>query len=232
MRSIAIIPARSGSKRIPRKNIKDFLGKPVIAYSIKTALATGLFDEVMVSTDNEEIASIARQYGAKVPFLRSKKNSDDFATTANVLLEVLEAYQREGRYFVYGCCIYPATPLLKVARLQEAFSLMKEKNLDTVFPVIRFNFPIQRAIRVDKDRKAKMFYPQYLNTRSQDLAPAYHDSGQFYWFKIDRFFHNQSLLTKNSGVIILEECEAQDIDTQEDWQIAEIKFQLQAASET
>lgn len=230
-KSVAIIPARGGSKRIPRKNIKDFLGKPVIAYPLEMAMACGLFDEVMVSTDDKEIASVARQYGAKVPFFRTKKNSDDFASTADVLVEVLKAYQNEGKHFEYACCIYPATPLLKAGKLREAFSLMKEKGWDTAFPVLRFNFPIQRALRVEKNQKAEMIYPEYLTTRSQDLEPAYHDSGQFYWFKIDRFLHSQSLLTKNSGVIILKESEAQDIDTPEDWQLAEMKFKLQASSE-
>lgn len=231
MKKIAIIPARGGSKRIPRKNIKEFLGKPIIAYAIETALTSSLFDEVMVSTEDEEIATVARKFGAKVPFLRSRKNADDFATTADVLFEVLDAYRQEGTTFTYACCIYPATPLIKTSKLKEAFSLLVEQDFDTVFPVLQFSFPIQRALRLYESQKVEMFYPEHLNTRSQDLAPAYHDSGQFYWFRIDRFLNFRALLTKNSGVIHLRECEAQDIDTLEDWLMAELKYKLYVAPE-
>lgn len=186
----------------------------------------------MVSTEDEEIASVARMFGARVPFLRSRKNADDYATTADVLLEVLDAYQHEGRIFTYACCIYPATPLMKTDKLKEAFSLLVEKNFDTVFPVLQFSFPIQRALRLCESQKVEMLYPEHLTTRSQDLDPAYHDSGQFYWFRIDRFQNYRALLTKNSGVIHLRECEAQDIDTLEDWRLAELKYKLGATPES
>ncbi|MCB9283036.1 MAG: pseudaminic acid cytidylyltransferase [Lewinellaceae bacterium] len=226
MKNLAVITARGGSKRIPRKNIRDFLGKPIIAYSIQAALDTGLFDEVMVSTEDEEIAEIARHYGAKVPFLRSEKTADDFATTADVLMEVLLEYSKTGTQFQYLCCIYPTAPLLKPNLVQEAFELLINKDFETVFPVLKFSFPIQRALKVGTENKAEMFYPEHLNTRSQDLQPAFHDSGQFYWLRVDRFLQSQKLLTENTGVIPISEMEAQDIDNLEDWQLAELKYKL------
>lgn len=226
MKKIAIIPARGGSKRIPRKNIKSFLGKPIIAYSIISALESKLFDEVMVSTEDNEIAEIAKKYGAKVPFMRKLKNASDFATTIDVLLEVLENYAKLGQNFDYGCCIYPTAPFSKPKQLKEGFELLKEKKFDTVLPVLNFSFPIQRAFKLDKTGKAMMFSPEYKNTRSQDLEKAYHDAGQFYWFDTEKIGIAKTLWTKNTGVILIPEMEAQDIDNQEDWQIAEFKYTL------
>lgn len=226
MSCIAVITARGGSKRIPRKNIKDFLGKPIIAYSIETALSTNLFDEVMVSTDDAEIAEIAEKYGAKVPFLRSKKNADDFASTVDVILEVLSCYQNQGKAFKYGCCIYPTAPFISEKRLQEGRELLLTQKFDTVFPVTDFSSPIQRALKIGKEGKVAMFQPQYLKTRSQDLENAYHDSGQFYWFNSQSLFQKKALWTDNSGVIKLPEIEVQDIDNIIDWQLAELKYQF------
>ncbi|MDX1903381.1 MAG: pseudaminic acid cytidylyltransferase [Thermonemataceae bacterium] len=225
MKTIAIIPARGGSKRIPRKNIKDFLGKPIIAYSIETALESGLFSEVMVSTEDEEIAEVAKKYGAKVPFLRSADNADDFTGTVDVLVEVLEQYKKIGFVFEKSCCVYPTAPFVSVRRLEEAKELLEKKNYDCVFPMVRFSYPIQRALKMDKAGKIAMFEPENLNKRSQDLESAYHDAGQFYFFNVQSILQKQQLWTNNTGAIILPETEVQDIDNQEDWEIAQIKYQ-------
>lgn len=227
LKKIAIITARGGSKRIPRKNIKDFFGKPIIAYSILAALQSKLFDEVMVSTDDEEIKNIAIEYGATVPFMRSEKNSDDHSGTAEVLLEVLETYAQSGKTFDYACCIYPTAPLLKVKTLQKAFELLKSKNLDSVFPVLRFGFPIQRALKMDPESLVTMFQPENRTKRSQDLEPAFHDAGQFYFLNVPVFFEAKALWSSKSAGIELNEMEAQDIDNLADWEIAEFKFNYQ-----
>ncbi len=224
MANLAIIPARGGSKRIPKKNRKLFLGKPIIAYSIEAAIGSGLFDEVMVSTDDPEIAEIAKKYGAKAPFLRTAKNSDDFATTVDVLKEVITKYSEAGTSFEYACCIYPTAPFITSEKLNDAFRLMQTENFDSVFPVMQFSYPIQRALKVDKGSKITLFQPEHLNTRSQDVEPAYHDAGQFYWFKSSILEHDAKLWTDNSGVIIIKDTEGQDIDTLSDWKIAEWKF--------
>jgi len=224
--SIAIIPARGGSKRIPRKNIQNFLGKPIIAYSIETALKSNLFDEVMVSTDDMEIAEVAQKYGAKVPFMRSNENAGDYATTADVLKEVLQNYkQLKQEHFDYACCIYPTAPFVSAEMLQKAFDLLTTQNFDTVFPVIAYSYPIQRALKIHKG-KMQLFQPEQLNTRSQDLEKAYHDAGQFYWLKVNEFEKSGKLWTDNTGVWVIKELEAQDIDTQEDWQLAELKYKI------
>lgn len=224
MKRIAIIPARGGSKRIPRKNIKPFQGLPIIAYSIKLALDSDLFDEVMVSTDDHEIAEIARSYGAQVPFIRSPKNSDDFATTADVLIEVLDHYKKEGTDFDIGCCIYPTAPLIKVELLKETFSKLEE-GFDSVFPVLNFSYPIQRCLEFENG-KIQMVWPEHLNSRSQDLKERYHDAGQFYWFKVEKFRNSLTLFTDNSGAVPISEMDAQDIDNLSDWKVAELKYQL------
>ena len=225
MGAVAIIPARGGSKRIPRKNIREFLGKPIIAYSIEAALGSGLFDEVMVSTDDAEIAEVAVRYGAKVPFMRSHEASDDFATTAAVLNEVLLKYKSEGRVFDKACCLYPTAPLVGKAALVAAHEKLTAASLDTVFPVVKYSYPIWRSLKVE-DGKAVMNWPEHLNSRSQDLPAAYHDAGQFYWFRVDRFLQQQSLFTQNSGAVELDELEVQDIDSLTDWKLAELKYQL------
>lgn len=223
MATVAIIPARGGSKRIPRKNIRPFLGKPIIAYSIETALQSRLFDEVMVSTEDDEIAGLALQYGAKVPFRRSDKTSDDYATTIDVLLEVLTAYQSQGQVFEFGCCIYPTAPFITIDLLGRAWQMMTGHAYDTVFPVLRFSHPIQRALKLEGIRTS-MFWPEHYASRSQDLEPAYHDAGQFYWFNVQILKEKRRLYTDNTGGIVLSELEAHDIDTLEDWASAEFKF--------
>lgn len=222
MKKIAIIPARGGSKRIPRKNIKEFLGKPIIAYSVETALQSGLFDEVMVSTDDEEIAEVAKRYGANVPFMRSKENADDFATTAAVLQETLAKYKMQGGNFEYGCCIYPTAPFTNCRILIEGFQKLETKQLDTVFPVVAFSYPIWRGLKVNREGKTEMVWPEYLNTRSQDLEKVYHDAGQWYWFNCRKL--KDRLFTDNSGCVELNEMEVQDIDNETDWKFAEIKY--------
>lgn len=230
MNNIAIITARGGSKRIPRKNIKDFLGKPIIAYSIETALKTGLFSEVMVSTDDEEIAEIARQYGASVPFMRSAKNADDYATTKDVLLEVLAQYQNMGKIFDYICCLYPTAPLIQAASIMQVFSLLKNSDADMIMPIVRFSYPVQRAYTLAENNEITMLYPEYARTRSQDLTPVFHDSGSFYWYK--KSFFTPNGIPKRLG-FELSELEVQDIDNLSDWKLAELKYQvLQNADRT
>ncbi|WP_375560718.1 pseudaminic acid cytidylyltransferase [Bernardetia sp. OM2101] len=224
MKKVAIITARGGSKRIPRKNIKNFLGKPIIAYSIETALKSDLFDEVMVSTEDEEIAEIAQKYGAVVPFLRSNENADDFSGTAVVLIEVINEYQRQGKKFDICCGIYPTAPFITIEKLKEAYELLITNSFDVVFPVSEFSSPIQRALKKDELNKITMFEPQNLAKRSQDLDKAYFDAGQFYMCKTNTLLEKQQLWTDNTGVIVLPPLQVQDIDNQEDWKMAEFKY--------
>ncbi|MFP8487465.1 pseudaminic acid cytidylyltransferase [Gracilimonas sp. Q87] len=226
MSNVAIIPARGGSKRIPRKNIRDFLGKPIIAYSIETALESGLFDEVMVSTDNNEIADIARKYGAKIPFMRSNENADDHATTIDVLVEVLHTYQQQETDFKNGCCIYPTAPLLKPFFIKSGYEKLINESFSTVFPVVEFSYPIQRSLKLRGKDKVEMNWPEYLDSRSQDLTKAYHDAGQFYWFNVEEILKEKKLFGNNSGAIVLPNISVQDIDTEEDWKMAEMKAKL------
>ena len=223
MSAIAIITARGGSKRIPRKNIKDFLGKPIIAYSIEAALASGVFDEVMVSTDDEEIAEIARKYGAKVPFMRSEKTSNDFATTADVINEVLANYKDLGKNFDVVCCVYPTAPFVTAKKLCEGMQKLQESEYDALVPVVRFGFPPQRGFLID-DGNLKYQYPEYALSRSQDLVPIYHDCGQFYIFKTEAFLREQKLVMEKTIPMIISEMEVQDIDNEVDWILAEEKY--------
>jgi pseudaminic acid cytidylyltransferase len=222
--AVAIITARGGSKRIPRKNVRPFLGRPIIAYSIEAALGSGLFDEVMVSTDDEEIADIAREHGASVPFIRSASTSDDFATTADVLTEVLNAYAEAGRHFDFACCIYPTAPFVTAARLKEGLARL-EDGADAVIPVTRFSFPIWRSFRIEDGRLAYN-WPEHAPRRSQDLPPAYHDAGQYYFFRTASFLESGQLVGANTVGIEVDEMEVQDIDTEQDWQLAELKYRL------
>lgn len=221
MKNIAIIPARGGSKRIPRKNIKDFMGKPIIAYSIQAALQSNLFDEVMVSTEDKEIASIAQQYGADVPFLRSAETSNDYATTVDVLNEVLCEYAKRGQHFDYMSCIYATAPFITAKRLKQAYVDMIEHNYDGCYPIVQYSYPIQRCL-VSNNGIISRKWSQYENSRSQDLEPTYHDAGQFYFYKVDAFNKKDKILNG----IILSELEVQDLDTETDWQIAELKYKL------
>lgn len=224
MKKIAIITARSGSKRIPKKNIKIFLGKPIIAYSIEKAINSKLFDKVMVSTDDKEIADISKNYGAEVPFFRSKKNSDDFSTTPDVLIEVLETYKKLNEEFDFGCCIYPTAPLISKKELKKSFDILISKKYDCVFPILPFSYPIQRALRIENSEKVEMINPLNYRVRSQDLEKMYHDAGQFYWFNVSKFINKKKLWTNNTGFIIVDEINTQDIDDEMDWKLAEIKY--------
>ena len=224
--ALCIIPARGGSKRIPRKNIKDFLGEPIISYSIECALKSNLFDEVMVSTDDDEIATIAIKHGAKVPFMRSKENSNDFAGTYDVIVEVVEAYKRVGMEFEVACCIYPTAPLIKPHRLREGLELLTKGNYTSVFPIVDFGYPILRSLKLDAHSKVAMNWPDYQMSRSQDLPVAFHDAGQFYWFNIEALVEAGQLFNDNSGAILLSQVEVQDIDNDIDWQLAELKYRM------
>jgi len=225
MKSLCVITARGGSKRIPRKNIKDFLGKPIIAYSILSALDSGLFDEVMVSTDDKEIAEIVLEYGAKVPFMRSEKNSDDHATTYDVIKEVINKYKDQKRNFDYLCCFYPTSPLIDSKTLKDGFNLLIEGEYKTAFSVGEYSSPIQRALRSSNGR-LEMFHPEFQNSRSQDLEPAYFDAGQFYWFDLAKIKNEQHVYTDNSGLLVLDNDKVQDIDSISDWKLAELKYQM------
>lgn len=223
--AIAIIPARIGSKRIPKKNLRLFLDKPILSYSIEAAKQSGLYDEIMVSTDSDEIADLARKFGAKVPFLRSQQNSDDFASLTDVVLEVLKDYYFFGSEFDLVSCILPTAPFLKVESLVYANRLLEEEGFDSVFPVIRYSTPILRSFKTE-GKQIKMNWPEHRYTRSQDLPPAFFDAGQFYSMNSKSFLKNEMIFAENSGYIELEDWEAQDIDTEEDWQIAEFKYKF------
>ena len=222
---IAIITARGGSKRIPKKNIKSFLGKPIIQYSIEAALKAKLFDEVMVSTDDKEIAEIAISLGAKVPFFRSCKNSDDYSTTCDVLREVILEYQKNDMNFKYICCIYPTAPFVTPEKLKVAMEKLINENVDCVFPVAEYSYPIQRSLKIEDDR-ILMNWPENYYARSQDLKSIYHDCGQYYCMKTESMLHQMKLYPTNTIPIIISELESQDIDNETDWMLAELKYKL------
>lgn len=223
-KNICIITARGGSKRIPRKNIKPFLGKPIIAYSIEAALSSNLFNMVMVSTDDEEIAEIGVNYGAKVPFLRSKKNSDDFSSTVDVLLEVIECLEKKNLKFEFGCCLYPTAPFITVEKLKHGHDLLTSGSFDAVLPVCSFSYPILRSLQMDSNGMLKMNWPENINLRSQDLPKSFHDAGQFYWFNVNKLIKNKTILGANPGGFEIDETEVQDIDSEVDWRLAELKY--------
>ena len=225
MKNLCIIPARGGSKRIPRKNIKPFMGRPIMAYSIEAAKASGLFDEVMVSTDDEEFAEVARQFGASVPFLRSEATANDFAGTEDVILEVINEYQKLGQEFDNICCLYSTAPFVTAERLKEGFSLLGD-NVDAAFTVVQYSYPVQRSLKKTDTGYVEMNFPQYYDARSQDLEPIYHDAGQFYFLKTKSFRDEFTLWCKRTAPLVLSELEVQDLDTLTDWQLAEMKFKL------
>lgn len=222
MKNLCIIPARGGSKRIPRKNVKDFLGKPIIAYSIEAALNSGLFDEVMVSTDDQEIAEVAKKYGAKVPFMRSAEVANDFATTRDVLNEVLAQYKLLGKTFDAMCCVYATAPLVTSNDIVNAYQLLNQSNFACVYPVVQFSYPIWRCLDVAEDGSMMRHWPEFEDSRSQDLPKTYHDSGTFYWYKL----HANAITDGKIGAIVLSEEAVQDIDTEIDWQLAEMKYKM------
>lgn len=225
MNNLCIIPARGGSKRIPRKNIKFFLGKPIIAYSIEAAIESNLFDEVMVSTDDEEIVEIAKGYGAKVPFLRSAENADDFSTTVDVLIEVIKTYEKMGKQYTQACCIYPTAPFITQEHLKEGFEKLISENRNSVFPIVPFSYPIWRGLKNSGSGKVEMLWPEHINSRTQDLETVYHDAGQWYWFDIPSLKREMRLFTDNTASIILSPLEVMDIDNPSDWIIAEMKYE-------
>lgn len=223
--NLCIIPARGGSKRIPRKNIKDFLGRPIISYSIEAARDSGLFKDIIVSTDDEEIAEVAIRYGAKVPFLRSKENADDFATTLDVIKEVWENCLKHGWEYTSICCIYPTAPFVTAEKLVQAFQLFENKGFESLLPVIRYSFPIQRSFLKTEDAAVAYQFPEYKNSRSQDLNASFHDAGQFYWLR-EAVLKGDSIINSSSGAIEIDELEGQDIDNETDWKLAELKYEL------
>ena len=232
MERIAIITARGGSKRIPKKNIRNFCGKPIIAYSIEAAIESGLFSEVMVSTDSEEIAETARRFGARVPFLRSRKNADDYATTADALLEVMERYQEMGRTFSYLFCIYPTAPFVTAEKLRDAMRLMEEHHPSLILPVVAFSYPPQRSYVVDENGCLEFKYKEYSRSRSQDLEKWYHDAGQFYMYDAKRFLQEKGAPEGPIMPIYVSELQVQDIDSEDDFKIAELKYQLMKEKRT
>jgi pseudaminic acid cytidylyltransferase len=223
--NLCVIPARGGSKRIPRKNIKMFHGKPIIAYSIEAALKSNIFDEVMVSTDDEQIKQIAKNYGAKVPFMRSDKNSDDLATTFEVLEEVINGYKAVGTFYEKIGCLYPCAPFVTAEKLIQASKEMKDTGAKSIFPIVKYSYPVQRALKMEA---TNVVYenPEFKNSRSQDLEARYHDAGQFYMMNTAVVLQKQEIVGVNSVALVVDELEVQDIDTMRDWKLAELKYQL------
>lgn len=225
MKRIAIITARGGSKRIPRKNILPFNGQPIITYSIKAAIESGLFDEVMVSTDDDEIAAVAKECGAKIPFMRSEATSNDFANTEDVLREVIDEYGKRGITFESMCCIYPTAPFISAERLKEAVEKFEASDAETLLPVVRFSYPPQRGLVIKEDYLV-FNQPEFMQSRSQDLEKMYHDVGQFYIMNTEAFLKNGAIMKGKIIPFEIPELEVQDIDDMTDWKLAEIKYQL------
>jgi len=222
--NLAVIPARGGSKRIPGKNIKPFAGKPMIAHSIEAAKRTALFDRIIVSTDSQEIADIAIKYGAEVPFMRPAEIADDFTPTQNVLEHALK-FASESAHYDYMCCIYATAPLVSTEYIKKGYELIKEKNANTVFSVTSFPHPIFRAYKINEDGSVQMFWPEHGLTRSNDLPEAFHDAGQFYWINAENFLKTGKMISKNALPLILPRYMVVDIDTKEDWEVAEFMYE-------
>jgi pseudaminic acid cytidylyltransferase len=223
--NIAIIPARGGSKRIPRKNIKDFCGKPLIAYSIEAALQSGLFEKIIVSTDDEEIATVAKRYGADVPFLRPHELSDDFTGTGAVVEHVLQTLKAQGETYDFACTIYATAPLLEPRYLIEGFEKLRESDAVYAFSVTSMPFPIWRTFKITETKRCEMFWKDKFSARSQDLEEAYQDAGQFYWHALRKTAHDV-MFGSESIPIILPRHLVQDIDTPEDWTRAELMYKV------
>jgi len=223
--SIAIIPARGGSKRIPRKNIKAFFGKPIIAWPIEAARASGLFDHIVVSTDDAEIAAVAKKWGAEVPFMRPAALSDDHASTDSVVLHAVQESQKIYGKLLRGCCIYPANPLLAAADLKKGLEMLLENNAPSAFPVVKYDFPVDQALLLDGVRFSAR-WPDKIMERSQDLPDHYHDAGMFYWFDVAKFLAQGQLYRADSAVFVVPGDRCQDINTMEDWARAELKYRI------
>lgn len=226
---LAIIPARGGSKRIPRKNIKLFCEKPMIAWSIEAALQSGCFDQVIVSTDDEEIADVARRYGATVPFVRPAELSDDHTGTIPVIRHAIEWVNAQGQSVEQACCLYATAPFVSPEDIRRGFDTLLETGSDYAFSVTSYAFPIQRAIRLNAEGRVEMFNPEHFNTRSQDLEEAFHDAGQFYWGKADAWLQGRMIFSPASVPVALPRHRVQDIDTPEDWVRAEWLFKAMQA---
>lgn len=230
MRAIAIIPARGGSKRIPRKNIKEFSGLPIIAHSITTALASGCFEKVIVSTDDHEIAKIALQYGADVPFLRPNVIADDYSGTIPVIAHAIDFYKQQNQFWDYACCLYATAPFVRVEDIQAGAKLIDDENsvgqnIRYVFSVAEYSYPIQRALSRSATGITGMLNPENFNLRSQDLVTSYHDAGQFYWGKADAWLNQEPIFNVNALSVVLPHYRVQDIDTLDDWKRAELMHQ-------
>ena len=221
---LAIIPARGGSKRIPRKNIKLFGGKPMIAWSIAAAKESGCFDRIIVSTDDGEIAEVAKAHGAEVPFTRPLELSDDYTGTIPVIAHAIDWQNTHEERVSQACCIYATAPFISAQDLQRGLQVLGDRGADYAFSVTSYTYPIQRAIRITPERRVSMFQPEYRNSRSQDLEEAWHDAGQFYWGNADAWLGEKSIFSPNSAPVALSQEFVQDIDTPEDWAIAEMKF--------
>lgn len=226
MTLLGVITARAGSKRIPGKNIKDFFGKPVISYAINACLSSGIFDTLMVSTDDEIIAKIARKSGAEVPFLRSSRTSNDFSSTFEVLEEVINEYEKLGKSYDDICCVYPCSPFLKPETLAKAYEKFLSEDFDSLVPVVRYSFPVQRAYILDENGYIKFREPEFSAARSQDLEPVFHDAGMFYFSKKADLLKNKKLTGARATYLELDELEVQDIDNLSDWKMAELKYKV------
>jgi len=228
---VAVIPARGGSKRIPRKNIKEFCGKPMIAWSIEAALKSGCFDSVIVSTDDEEIAATAKAAGAQVPFIRPAALSDDYTGTVPVIRHAVEWLLNAGEDLKQVCCIYATAPFVSAIDILDGLSVLEDTGADYAFTVTSYAFPIQRAIRLVSDRRLDMFQPEQFNTRSQDLEEAYHDAGQFYWGNTSAWLEGKILFGPHAAPVVLPRYRVQDIDTEEDWIRAELLHKVMSLQE-
>lgn len=229
---VAIIPARGGSKRIPRKNIKPFCGKPMIAWSIEAAQQSGCFERVIVSTDDADIAEVAREYGAEVPFWRPQHLSDDHTGTTPVVAHAIEWLNHHREAVEFACCLYATAPFVRGEDLRSGFELLLKQNADYAFSVTSFPFPIQRAVRIRQDQRVEMFAPQHMSTRSQDLEEAFHDAGQFYWGRASAWLSGLPLFSRHATPVLLPRHRVQDIDTHEDWQRAEWLFKAMQSQTT
>lgn len=229
---LAVIPARGGSKRIPRKNIKAFHGKPMISYAIAAAIASDSFDLVLVSTDDEEIAQIAREYGAAVPFMRPPELADDHTGTIPVIAHAIDWVNRNVGIVEFTCCLYATAPFVQAADLKRGLQLLQSSDADYAFSVASYAFPIQRAIRITTNQRVEMFQPEYFNTRSQDLEEAFHDAGQFYWGTAQAWLTGKPVFSRGAVSVLLPRYRVQDIDTEEDWRRAELMHQALSRQES
>lgn len=222
--NVAIIPARGGSKRIPRKNIRDFCGKPMIAWSIEAALQSSCFNRILISTDDAEIADVARQFGAETPFIRPSELSDDYTGTIPVIRHAIEWLGKQGQLPKHACCIYATAPFITPPDIRRGLEILNENDSEYAFSVTSYPFPIQRAIRITPQGRVEMFDPKQFATRSQDLEEAYHDAGQFYWGQTSAWLAEKMIFSTESSPVLLPRHQVQDIDTLEDWQRAELMF--------